>query len=124
MPENCSVAIDGGRVQCAATLDGDGAERRQHLTGKDWDFWLQASGKALYLNPQNQTMFADARKAEPGKPDCYAAPYKHGRYRVDTLPLGSRVCVLTGSRRHAELILESTGTPPAGPLSFAYVLWE
>ena len=123
--DQCSVALDGGRVECVVTLDGDGTEPKQHPGGKKWDFWFEESGNALFLTSQNRTMFANAGTAEAGKAGCESAAYKRGRFRIDKLPSGSHVCVLTGHRRHAELMLESTSKPCEGPpLPIAYVFWK
>ena len=121
----CSVALDGSKVDCIVTVDGDGTEPT-HPGGKNWDFWFEASGKALFLNPQNRTMFANSGASEAGKAGCKAAVYKRGRLRIDTLPSGSHVCVLTGHRRYAELTLELEGTtrPQSGPLQVNYILWN
>jgi hypothetical protein len=122
--DQCSVALDGGRVECLVTLDGDGTEPKVHPGGKEWDFWFEESGKALFLNPQNRTKFANAGTTEAGKAGCQTAVYKGGRFRIDRLPAGSHVCVLTGHRRYAELTLDSTSMPASGPLPVAYFLWE
>ena len=103
---------------------GDGTEPKQHPDGKNWDFWFEESGKALFLNSQNRTMFANAGTTEAGKPGCRAAEYKRGRFRIDKLPSGAHVCVVTGHRRYAELMLESTRKLASGPLLVSYVLWE
>jgi hypothetical protein len=122
--DQCSVALDGGKVECIVTLDGDGSEPKQHPGGKNWDFWFEESGKTLFLNSQNKTRFANAGTTEAGKAGCQAAEYRRGRFRIDKLPSGSHVCVLTGHRRYAELTLERTSKPARGPLPVAYVLWE
>jgi hypothetical protein len=124
MFDQCSVVLNGGYVECLVTLDGDGTEPKEHPGGKKWDFWFEESGKAIFLNSQNRTMFANAGATEPGKAGCQAAVYKRGRFRIDKLPTGSHVCVLTGRRQYAELTLESTSKPARVPLPIAYVLWE
>ncbi len=124
LPDRCSVALDRGDVQCVVTLDGNGNEPRQHPNGKDLDFWFEVSEKALYFNPQNRTMFANVGTTEARKTGCQAAAYKRNRFRIDTLPPGSHVCVLTGHQRYAELTLGSPAASPSKPLPFAYILWE
>lgn len=122
--DHCSVALDRAKVACIVTLDGDGTEPKQHPGGKEWDFWFEASGKIRSLNPQNQTMFANAGTTELGKVGCRAAAYKRGRLRIDTLPPASHVCVRSGQGRYAELTLGNSTNSPDEPLPLTYILWE
>lgn len=122
--DHCSVALDGGKVECVVTLDGDRTEPKQHPGGKGWDFWFEVSGKALFLHSQNRTLFANAGTADNGKSSCQAAAYKRDRFRIDTLPPGFHVCILTGQRRYAALTLVSTAKPQSEPLQLTYILWE
>lgn len=119
------MALDGGKIECAAILDGDGSEPLQHLRGKEWDFWFEASGKIRWLHPQNHTMFAKAETTEPGKVGCQATTYSRRAFRIDALPSGSHVCVLTGQGRYAELtILDTVANSSNKPSQLTYVLWE
>ena len=123
LPDHCSATLAGGQVACVVTLDGDGTEPKQHPDGKEWDFWFEVSGRTRSLNPQNRAMFANVGTTVAGKAGCQGASYKRGRFRLDTLPPGSHVCVLTGQGQHAELTFEGTTNSPSEPLSFTYVLW-
>jgi hypothetical protein len=120
----CSVSLERGEVVCIVILDGDGTEPKQHPGGKDFDFWFEASGKVRSLHPQNRTMFANAGTTQAGRAGCQAGAYKSGGLRIDTLPLGSHLCVLTGHGRYAELTLESTANSPDEPLQVIYILWR
>ena len=124
MHDHCFAALDGGKVECVVTVDGDGTEPSQHPSGNDWDFWFEASARAIFLIPQNRTMFAKAGAAEVTKGGCEAALYKRDRCRIDILPPGSHVCVLTGRGRYAELTLENIAKGSHGPVLVAYTLWE
>ncbi len=119
--DHCSVALDGGKVEGIVVLDGDGREPPQHPRGKDWDFWFDASSLGLFLNPQNRAMFATVGTSEAGKSGCQAAAYKRNRLRIDKLPAGSHICVLTSHLKYAELTIVNSAK---APLEFAYTLWE
>jgi hypothetical protein len=108
------VALEGGKIECVVTLDGDGREPKQHPGGKEWDFWFEEVGRVRFLHSQNRTKFALA-----GRAGCEAATYKLNRVRIDGWPLGSHVCVLTALGRYAELTFAN-----ATSFSFQYVLRE
>ena len=116
--DRCSVALDEGTVQCVVPVANEDADSKQHPVGKNWDFWLQVSGKGVFLNPLNRTMFAKVT----GEASCHGAMYKRDRFRIDAA--GARVCVLTGQRKYAELTLESPAKSPGEPLVFSYLLRE
>ena len=121
--DHCSVALNRGKVACVVILDGDGTEPKQHPGGNEWDFWFEVSGKMRYLNPQNQTMFANAGTSEVRKVGCQKAAYKPGRLRIDTLPAGFHVCARSGQGQYGLTLGNGTNLPDE-PLSLTYILWE
>jgi len=120
MNDQCSVALESAKVECIVTLDGNSDDPKEHPTGKTWDFWLEVRGKTLFLNPQNKARFARVGTGT-GKAGCQQTAYKGGRFQIDTSTI-SRVCVLTGRHRYAELKLEKTGASGTS-LKFEYTLW-
>ena len=89
--DRCSVALDGGHSQCVVALTNEDRDLPQYPKGKNWDFWYQATPKALYLTPLNRTMFAKGQAEEAGRAGCRAAVYKRNRVRLDTLEPGSHM---------------------------------
>jgi hypothetical protein len=130
LTERCSVALNGGKVVCMVTLDGDGTERKSHPTGKEWDFWFEEAGKTRTLVSQNGTSFANPAPVEFGKAGCQASAFKSGRLRVDPLPAGLHVCVRSASGHYAELILnaelirDASARASNDELRFSYILWD
>jgi hypothetical protein len=118
--DQCSVALDSAKVECIVTLDGDSDDPKEHPTGRTWDFWLEVKGKTLFLNPQNKARFARIG-TRTGKAGCQQTAYKGGRFQIDTSTI-SRICVLTGRRRYAELKLELGGASGTS-LKLEYILW-
>lgn len=123
--DRCSVTIDRGIIRCVVPLDeaNDDTQQNGHPTGKNWDFWVQATSKALYLSPQNRTAFAIPRASEAGREGCRAAVYKRDRVRIDNLPTPLHICVRTSDLRFGELTVQSINKSSTDPLSLSYVFW-
>lgn len=120
----CSIAIDGGRVECVVNIQNAEEETKKHPAGKGWDLWVQASSRGIYLNPQNRAMLARTLHNDGTMADCRGALFKHERLRIDDLPPQVHVCVLTPDRVYGELMLESTSNPGPQPLVFSYIFWK
>src|ERR1700677_3903371 len=120
--DHCSVALDGGRVECVVTVANEDADPKLYPKGKDFDFWFQASNKGLFLNPLNRTLFAKARGE--GEPGCHGVIYKRDRIRIETSGPGAHVCVLTRERKYGELTLESAPKSADDSWVFTYAFGE
>jgi hypothetical protein len=118
--DHCAVSLDQGTAACLVTLDGDGTEPPVHPTGKEFDFWYKAEGKASYFESENGTMFADGTKPAD-QSGCVAAVFSKRRVRVDGLPVGTQICLR--NRRGAIAEIQLRGVDGKKLLSIGYATW-
>jgi hypothetical protein len=120
--DHCAVSLDQGTAACLVTLDGDGTEPPLHPTGKEFDFWYKAEGKASYFESENGTMFAVGGSDSADLSGCIAAVFSNRRVRVDGLPVGTHICLR--NRRGAIARIQLRGMDPKKHfLSIGYATW-
>ena len=119
--DHCAVSLSQGTAACLVTLDGDGTEPPEHPTGKEFDFWYKAEGKASYFVSENGTRFAVGGSDPADLSGCTAAVFSKRRVRVDGLPVGTHICLR--SRRGTIAEIQLRGMDAKKRLLIGYTTW-
>jgi len=128
LSDHCSVDLDAAYWECRVILDGDGRESPGYPGIKGDDFRVVPDGAQLYLQPRQRAQIGQS--ATQGLAGCASAAYATRRLRVDNLPVGARVCILTNEGRLAELTIKEQvrikqkAAPPAQAIIFGYTVWD
>jgi hypothetical protein len=87
------------------------------------DLWLQVTDDGTWLVPLNQGAFSLNPSTVTDKGGCINATYAPGRVRIDSLPSGSRLCVLTRTGGYAELRFIGNVTAKQPKVTLEYMWW-
>ena len=123
VPQRCAVDIDEGKSTCTTGPDGRGAIAP--MRDPDSDFWLRAGANGeTYLVPLNGTGLALNPRTVWSKSGCIAAVYSTKAVRIDGLPIGSRVCILTNRDRYAQVAFFDVVKSRANRIRMAFITWQ
>ncbi len=92
-------------------------------TGQGADIWFHAlTEKERYLEPMNGATIA--KVAQAGAESCTAATLSSSRIKIDDLPEGSYVCVLTDEGRRSQFRVNVPAGLSPGVLGIGYITWD
>jgi|SRR5580704_1969242 hypothetical protein len=89
------------------------------------DFWFENSGKRRYFHPQHGAQFA---LRTTSKTDMSCGPgasltYSKAQIRIDDIPFGSPICILTDEGRRGEIRIRAFDPKTTG-LTLEWTTWE
>ncbi len=128
LTDHCSVDLDAANWECEVILDGDGRESPGYPGIKGDDFRVVPDGVQFYLQPRHKAQIGQS--GTEGLAGCTSAKYATRRFRVDNLPVGTHICMVTNEGRFAELTIKEhvrikqKGVPPAQAIIFSYRVWD
>lgn len=122
-----SNALDVDRGGVAVIIDerNDPSTLVQISSFKGSDFWFENSGKRRYFHPQHGAQFAvrvqgkTERSCGPGS----QLTYSKARMRIDDIPLGSPICILTDVGCRGEIRIKAFD-PKDTALTLEWTTWE
>jgi hypothetical protein len=121
MIDSCAVDLHDPAAGCIVALG-----MREPSLPQDWreeeGFAFHTADGGVYLIPLDVS-FSLNPSTVTDRHGCTNAPYLPGNIRIDSLPPGSRVCVLTRRGRYAELRLRDTIAPGQRRATVEYFLF-
>lgn len=123
VPQLCAVDIDEGKSFCTIDLDGRG--KIPPIRDAESDFWVKIGGKGeVEIAPRNGVTLALNPSSEWSRAGCAAATYSSEEVRIDGLPSGSRVCILTNRGRYAQVVFPDLIPLRAANVKLTFVTWQ
>jgi len=116
--------VDGTVIVMIVETEPDGALRT--VSGKKGaDFWYERNGKKRFFYPLNGAQFADwsASTTEEACANGLGLNYSTRRMRVDGIPFGAPICLITHKGLRGVLRLTEFDPKTSG-LMIHWVTWE
>lgn len=113
-----------GRLEIKQTFQAD-LDTGTVISGAKADIWFQAkTARKRYITPRNGALIKIAGRQSVGREGCAALRLAGNAIPLDSIPVGTYVCVKTTEGRYSQFRINEQAGPSPGKLKIGFTTWQ